>query len=76
MEINQDWIELLQAFMQNEVQFLIVGGHAVSAYGYARYTEDLDVFVAISEENSSQILAALKQFFGTDVGELERRQRS
>lgn len=68
MQINQDWLELIKLFIKNKVQFVVVGGHAVSVYGFPRYTEDLDLFIESSTENACKILATLKEFFGKDMG--------
>ena len=38
MNFSKDWNELIGAFQKNNVEFLLVGGHAVTAYGYARTT--------------------------------------
>ena len=67
-EIHRDWIDLLTAMLQEQVRFLIVGGHAVSVHGHPRYTEDLPIFGEISEINANRILKALESFFGADVG--------
>jgi predicted nucleotidyltransferase len=40
------------------LSFLIIGGHAVNAYGYSRFTEDLDVL--INKEEKSTWLTALE----------------
>jgi hypothetical protein len=39
--------------------FLVIGGHAVNAYGYARFTKDLDVL--INREQRQAWLTALEQ---------------
>lgn len=67
-EIHQDWDDLLTAMLQKQVRFLIVGGHAVSVHGHPRYTENLDIFVEISESNADRILQAVEGFFDADVG--------
>jgi hypothetical protein len=51
--------QLLNEF---EVEYLIVGGYAVMKYGEPRYTKDLDVWVRNSAQNSTRVVAALKQF--------------
>ena len=45
----QAFIALLE---KNKVRYLIVGGYAVGLHGFPRYTGDIDVFIAISEENA------------------------
>jgi hypothetical protein len=31
--------------------FLLIGGHAVNAYGYSRFTKDLDILIAKDSKN-------------------------
>jgi hypothetical protein len=54
--------ELLRLLNEFEVEYLIVGGYAVMKYGEPRYTKNLDVWVHNSAQNSSRVVAALKQF--------------
>jgi predicted nucleotidyltransferase len=68
MEIYKDWIELVSILLDHGVRFLIIGGHAVSAHGYPRSTEDLDLFIEMSADNADRILASLNVFFGADLG--------
>jgi len=62
MAENPHYKELLQLLNQFEVEYLIVGGHAVMKYGEPRYTKDLDVWIRNSAQNSIRVVAALKQF--------------
>ena len=48
---------IFRALTEAEVRFLVVGGVAVNAHGYQRLTADLDLALAMEEEN---ILAALR----------------
>ena len=68
IQFSTDWEELLSLFLKHEVKFVIVGGHAVAAYGAPRYTEDLDIFIERSELNATKIISALRDFFSSDVG--------
>jgi hypothetical protein len=43
--MNQDFKELLLAFNDEKVEYLIVGAHALAVYGYVRATKDLDVWI-------------------------------
>jgi hypothetical protein len=48
------------------VHYLVVGGYAVAAHGYPRYTKDLDVWVQLNRENAQKLIRALSQFgFGS-----------
>lgn len=60
----REFIELLVA---NRVEFLVVGGFAVSYHGHPRYTGDLDLFVAISPQNSAGVVRAFREFGFTDL---------
>jgi hypothetical protein len=58
--------ELFELFGSNNVDYLIVGGHAVAFHGHPRFTEYLDCFVRPSIDNGSRIVEALRAFgFGT-----------
>jgi len=50
--LNEDYKEILQILLNNEVNFLIVGAYAMGAYGYPRATGDFDIWVEASIENS------------------------
>jgi hypothetical protein len=57
--MNSKQISLLAAFAAAGVEFAIVGGLAVNAYGYARATHDLDIFIRPTEENARAAFGAL-----------------
>ncbi len=60
----KEFIELLE---KHEVKFLIVGGYAVAAHGYPRYTGDIDLFVAIGPDQAKGIVSAFRDFGFTDL---------
>ena len=62
LELSRDLRELLKCFLSHDVEFLIIGGHAVSYHGYPRFTKDLDVWIERSEQNAIKIVAALREF--------------
>lgn len=50
----------------HNVEYLIVGGHAVAFHGYPRFTGDIDVFIRMTAPNAERLLAVLNEFgFGT-----------
>lgn len=57
-----DFKELLSAFNDHRVKYLVVGGYAVSFHAQARATKDLDILVEPSVENSKAVFAALARF--------------
>jgi hypothetical protein len=62
MSIVRDQLDLLSAFNAHEVEYLIVGGHAVNAYTQARFTKDLDILIRNSAENAQRVFKALAAF--------------
>ena len=60
--MNSDFRDLLQAFADQRVRYLIVGGYAVIFHGQPRFTKDLDVWVEPTKENARLVAAALRQF--------------
>jgi hypothetical protein len=58
----KDQKELLSAFNAHSVDDLVVGGHAAIAYGVARLTKDLDIWIRSSESNSINVFRALIEF--------------
>jgi len=57
-----DLKELLLAFNDNGVRYLIVGGYAFGVYAEPRATQDLDVFIQADKENSEAVFKALAQY--------------
>jgi predicted nucleotidyltransferase len=48
------------------VNYLIVGGYAVTIHGHPRYTGDLDVWINADQVTASKIIQILKEFgFGS-----------
>ncbi len=60
--MNRDFRDLLAEFNAQNVEFLIVGAHALAAHGHVRATEDLDVWVRPDVENAKRVLKALAAF--------------
>lgn len=60
--MNPDFRDLLSAFNAQDVEYLVVGAHALAAHGHVRATKDLDVWVRPSAGNAKRVLAALNAF--------------
>jgi hypothetical protein len=65
----EDLKELLRAFNDHAVKYLIVGGYAFGVHAEPRATKDLDIFIRSDEENSKAVLRALAQY-GAPLGDL------
>lgn len=44
----------------NKVQFLVIGGWALPAYGYQRFTKDVDIFIKPTKQNVARTIKALR----------------
>lgn len=64
--LNQDFKEFIQLLSDSQVRYLVVGGYAVALHGYPRYTKDIDIWIAMTPENASNVIKALDLFgFGS-----------
>jgi len=60
--MSPDFRDLLAAFNDRGVEFIVVGAHALAAHGLVRATRDLDVWVRPGPEKARRVLAALADF--------------
>ena len=60
--MNPDFVDLLRAFADADIRFLIVGAYALAHHGRPRATGDLDVWVAPTPANASRVFHALGAF--------------
>jgi hypothetical protein len=60
--VNRDFRDMLSALSETQAEYMIVGAHAVAAYGRPRATGDLDIWIRATRENASRVLEALKRF--------------
>jgi hypothetical protein len=60
--LTHDFKEFAELLNSNRVEYLVVGGYALAAYGHPRYTGDLDFWVGTQPANADKVLAALQQF--------------
>jgi predicted nucleotidyltransferase len=60
--LSQDVRDLLRSLNSARIEYLVIGGYAVSHYGYVRYTHDFDVWVAVSPLNVHRLKKALRSF--------------
>jgi hypothetical protein len=60
--VNEDFRDLLAAFLEAGVRFLVVGAHAMAVHGVPRATGDLDVWIALETGNADRAWSALVRF--------------
>lgn len=60
-DMDRNTIEMIvRALNDHQVQYLIVGGLAVVAHGYVRFTADVDLVLAVDQENLSRAVQAVR----------------
>jgi len=52
---------LLGALARHGVDYVLIGGVAIQAYGHVRTTQDLDLIAAWTPENAARLAAALRE---------------
>jgi hypothetical protein len=62
MVLNKDYREFIELLNFHKVKYLIVGGYAVTVHGYPRYTNDIDIWLWIDNENAKKIINVLNDF--------------
>ena len=57
---NEEFLLFLKCAQQNKLRYLCIGGYAVNYYGFHRMTEDLDIWIAPTNENKESFLNTLR----------------
>lgn len=68
--LNEDYKEMLQLLLEEQVDFMIVGAYALGTHGYPRATGDIDIWVKPNNINSKKLYKALARF-GAPVGQIQ-----
>jgi hypothetical protein len=69
--LNKDFRDILSAFSEEKVEFMLVGAYAVAAHGVPRATGDIDLWIRNSSENAERVWRALKKF-GAPLSDLTK----
>jgi hypothetical protein len=69
--LSPDFIDILSAFTEEQVEYLLVGSYAMALHGYARATGDIDLWVRPTPENAYRVMTALTNF-GAPLADLTR----
>lgn len=56
---HAEFLLFLKCAKQNKLRYMCIGGYAVNFFGYHRVTEDLDIWIAPTNENKSSFINAL-----------------
>jgi len=53
----------MSSFKENEVDYIIIGGMAINFHGFARNTQDIDIFVEPDKKNIDRLKKSLMKVF-------------
>lgn len=68
MKLHSDFIEFIHELVYHNVEFIIVGAHALGFYGLPRATGDFDFWIRRTNDNAKKTLKAIEKYFGTAMG--------
>ena len=60
--LNKNFTDMLSAFSEAQVEYLLVGAYAMAAHGCPRATGDIDFWIRASEANARRVWEALEKF--------------
>lgn len=60
--LNPDYKDILSAFLDHDVRFLVVGAYAMSGHGFVRATGDIDLWVEPTPDNAARVYDAMIAF--------------
>jgi Nucleotidyl transferase of unknown function (DUF2204) len=69
MTLNSDYVDILRCFVEEKVQFLVVGGYAVMKHSEPYTTKDLDLWIAPHRINAERAYRSLARF-GAPLGDV------
>ncbi len=59
----KNFLSVLEALAQQEVEYILIGGVAVILHGIERLTSDIDFFIKMDQENIARLRKALHSIF-------------
>jgi hypothetical protein len=59
---------LLAVLIKHKVDFIVIGGYAVAAHGFARATKDIDICPDPEDDNIERLATALTELEATPIG--------
>ena len=62
IEFPRDFKKFLRLLNSKKIEYLVIGGYAAGYHGYLRATGDMDIWIAISEQNAMKMMEATKEF--------------
>lgn len=61
--IFNTFLKLMASFEKNDVEYVLIGGIAINLHGFARNTQDIDLFINPFNENIDRLKNSLFEIF-------------
>ena len=75
MDLFHQFNQIIRAFNQHNVEYVLIGGYAVILHGLPRTTLDMDIVVKLDEANIRKFKQALKALYDDkDIEEITREE--
>jgi hypothetical protein len=71
IRLPADFRDFLRLLNSHQVEYLLIGGYAVCYHGFYRTTADIDIWVAVSQENAGKLVELIRKF-GFETPELSK----
>lgn len=65
---EQDFIDFIELLNKNEVEYMVIGAHALAFHGRPRHTGDLDIWINPANENAEKMLEVIAEFGFASLG--------
>ena len=65
---EQDFIEFIELLNAYNVEYMVIGAHALAFHGRPRHTGDLDIWINPSIENAERMLKVIDEFGFASLG--------
>lgn len=65
---EQDFIDFIEFLNKYNVEYMVVGAHALAFHGRPRHTGDLDIWINPSNENAEKMLKVIDDFGFSSLG--------
>ncbi len=70
---NEEFLLFLKCAQNKNLRYLLIGGYAVNYFGFHRHTDDMDIWIAPTNENKTAFLKTLKcmQYADDEIKQIE-----
>lgn len=68
MMFENDFIDFIELLNLHQVEYMVVGAHALAFHGRPRHTGDLDIWIKPSSANAEKMVLVLKDFGFESLG--------